>query len=39
MSKRVLHFLSIIIIISIRAVSFGQDKSDEKPPVEVKESV
>ncbi|HHT9160130.1 MAG TPA: S41 family peptidase [Candidatus Brocadiaceae bacterium] len=39
MSKRFYIFLSIIIIISIRAVSFGQDKSDEKPPVEVKESV
>ncbi|MFN3533160.1 MAG: S41 family peptidase [Candidatus Brocadia sp.] len=39
MKKRLLKFLLIIILISLRAVSFGQDKPPEKPQVEAKETV
>ncbi|MDE1890053.1 MAG: S41 family peptidase [Planctomycetota bacterium] len=38
MKKRLYCFLLLTILISIRAVSFGQDKPLEKPQIEVKEN-
>lgn len=39
MKKRLFKFLVIITLISLRAVSFGQDKPPEKPQVEARETV
>ena len=39
MNKRFLNFLLVITLLSISTVTFGQDKSNEKPQIEVKEGV
>ena len=39
MNKRFLIFLLVITLLSISTVTFGQDKSNEKPQIEVKEGV